>query len=187
MTAMPLAVAEQALRYIPMPLGIIDRHDGDTLHFEFTRPQDGPTIRPGMAFVVWNWCRDAAGKDAYAAGGGEIAEVTDHEAVGIIRDQARDANWPFHLDLCGAGMPLYLAAWDETAVPGFHHDAERGWRLNGYYISDRRESPSVAELRFLLQRAEEHEANTGIPIHAEGLIRAVLAAYDQAEPRPAAG
>ena len=177
--------AEQALQQIPMPLGIIQSHRGDSLRFEFTRPTDGSEVRPGAKFTVWNWVGDPNSRGAYAAVYGEITEVTPHEAAGLIQGQGQEAAWPPAVDICGAGMPLYLADYDPEAAPGFHPNPQgEGLHLDGYAISYHRTPPSMNELRYLLRCAEEHERNTGIPIHNEEMIRTLLAAADAGDPRP---
>ena len=182
----PQEIADYARQQIPMPLGIIRSHRGDSVRFEFTRPTDGAEIQPGVKFTVWNWIQNPDGGSAYAAVYGEITEVSSHEAAGLIQGQGQEPNWPAAVDICGAGMPLYLADYDPAAEPGFHADPMgQGLRLDGYAISYDRPGPSLPELRFLLTCAEEHQRNTGIPIHAENLVRSVLALVDAAAENPA--
>lgn len=160
---MTLEELNQTITPIPMPVGIIQSHRGDTIHFEFTRPADRENFVPGARFTVWNWINNA-----YAAGVGEVTEVSQHMAAGLITNATRQDHWPAHIDPFGQGMPVYILAPDQDPEPCLEN-----------FLPDPERLASLGELRFLLTVAEQHRDATGIPIHGEPAVRAVIAHYEQ--------
>ena len=165
---------KQIVTPIPMPLGIITSHLDRNVNFEFTRPTDRQigTIGAGTRFTIWNWANNA-----YAAAVGEITEISQHTAAGVIMDTTRDDRWPAHIDPCGRGMPVYLLAPDHAPGPCLEN-----------LLPDPNRLATLGELEFLLKVAEEHREATGIPIHGEAEVRKVIAHYENhqglAEPPP---
>ena len=150
---------ENRITPIPMPIGIITDHQDNAITFHYTRPGDHLNLPPGSPFVIWNW-----DGQAYAAGCGEITENGPHEAAGIITHTDRQPDWPFHRDPFGRGMPVYGLA------PG--QEPEQAMEN---FLPDPRRMATLAELRYLLQLAEQHKQATGIPIHNESLVRQTIA------------
>ena len=156
---------------IPMPLGIITSHRGDAIHFDFTLPADRHDFAPGAKFTIWNWVNNS-----YAAGVGEVTEVGQRMGAGIITRAMRQENWPDHVDPFGRGMPVYLLAPDQDPEPCLEN-----------FLPDPSRLASLVELKFLLKVAEQHDRATGIPIHGEQAVRAIIAHYEReaaAEPPP---
>ena len=160
---MTLNEKDRIVTSIPMPLGIITSHRGDTIHFDFTLPAVRQDFVPGTKFTIWNWVNNA-----YAAGIGEVTEVGQHTGAGIITKAMCQENWPDHADPFGLGMPVYLLAPDQDLEPCLEN-----------FLPNPNCMASLGELKLLLEFAEEHQAATGIPIHGEAAVRSVIAHYEQ--------
>ena len=160
---MTLNEKDRIITPIPMPLGIITSHRGDAIHFDFTVPAVRQDLVPGAKFTIWNWVNNA-----YAAGVGEVTEVGQHTGAGIITKSTRQKNWPDHVDPFGRGMPVYLLATDQDPEPCLEN-----------FLPDPNRTASLGELKLLLEFAEEHRAATGIPIHGEQAVRAIIAHYER--------
>lgn len=146
-----------------MPIGIVTDHIGDAVNFHYTRRDDHENLLPGSRFTIWNW-----DGNAYAAGCGEVTENGEHEAAGIITHVDRKPGWPFHLDPFGRGMPVYLLAPGQEPEPALEN-----------FLPEPNRLATLAELRYLLEVAKEHEQATGLPIHNEDLVVQTIAYYER--------
>ena len=119
-----------------IPLGFIDRLEGDSAIFTLTNPKDVESLVPGTPVTVWNYSPQHL---AVARTRGAITDLGGLKATFRAVDLALGPEWPEEEVTMKPGLPVYLALPDS-----FEPDSSR--------------MPSREEAEYLAQRAADASA-----------------------------
>ena len=111
-----------------IPLGFIDRLEGDSAIFTLTDPKDVESVAPGTPVTVWHYSRQHS---AVARTRGAITNLGQLKATFKAVDVDLGAEWPPEEVAMQPGLPVYLALPDS-----FEPDLSR--------LSSRDEAESLA-------------------------------------------
>lgn len=123
-----------------MPLGYIVESIPDGVIIDLARHDDHRTVKPGQPITIHNMSDNGA----YFKARGRVTEVSRTTASLMVEEQEKDVDWPTHIDPMGRDMPVYAALPDS-------------------YYPDPSRVAMPWEFEILRERAEAHNAATGLP------------------------